>query len=74
MKLLKLTALISILFYSLLSFTDERQDFCAGYSEGYKAIKGDSASVPWCPPNSIIPPGGSAYRQGIRAGIRAAGK
>jgi hypothetical protein len=47
-------------------------DFCAGYSEGWKAIRGELAIVPICPIAPITPIGSTPYREGIKAGMRAA--
>ena len=61
------------LFFSEQTLADRNQ-YCEGFSEGYKAIKGDTAAAPWCPPMPPIPPGGTAYREGIRAGIKMAAR
>lgn len=46
--------------------------FCAGFSEGYKVIKGEMVIVPICPIRPIIPIGSTEFREGIKAGMRAA--
>ena len=49
-------------------------DFCLGFKEGYKTIKGDMVIVPICPIAPITPIGSTDFREGIKAGIRAAGR
>ena len=47
--------------------------FCDGYSEGYKSVKGDMVIVPICPIEPITPIGSTAFREGIKAGMKKAG-
>lgn len=47
-------------------------DFCSGFSEGYKSIKGELVIVPICPIAPITPIGSTDFREGIKAGISAA--
>ncbi len=49
-----------------------QEEFCAGFVEGYKSIKGDMVIVPICPIAPITPIGSTDFREGIKAGIRAA--
>lgn len=49
-----------------------QDEFCAGFSEGYKSIKGDMVMVPMCPMAPMTPMGTTDFRQGFLAGIRAA--
>lgn len=53
------------------AFKTPRDEFCAGFAEGYKAIR-NNESVPACP---AIPsePESNLFRAGSRAGVRAAG-
>lgn len=51
-----------------------KQEFCNGFAEGYKSIKGEMGLVPMCPMAPITPMGSTAFREGIKAGIRAAGR
>lgn len=51
-----------------------QDEFCAGFKEGYKSIKGNTAIVPICPIAPITPIGSTDFREGIKAGIRAAKK
>ena len=46
--------------------------FCAGFVEGYKSVKGDMAVVPACPAAPPTPVGSTPFREGLKAGIRAA--
>lgn len=49
-----------------------QDEFCAGFTEGYKSIKGDIALVPLCPLPPLTPLGSTPFREGIKAGIIAA--
>ena len=49
-----------------------QDEFCHGFEEGYKTVKGDMVIVPICPIAPITPIGSTDYREGIKAGIRAA--
>ena len=62
-------AVLSIM--SAMSFAT-REEFCAGFIEGYKSIKGNMAMVPMCPLTPLTPLGSTDFREGIKAGIRAA--
>ena len=52
----------------------DQDEFCAGFEEGYKTVKGDMVIVPICPIAPITPIGSTDFREGIKAGIRAAGR
>ena len=62
---------LGVLCVSHLAFANQG-DFCAGFTEGYKTIKGDMVIVPICPIAPITPIGSTDYREGIKAGIAAA--
>jgi len=63
----------AILTAGLTSTVFAGQDaFCAGFEEGYKTVKGDMVIVPICPIPPITPIGSTDFREGIKAGIRAA--
>jgi hypothetical protein len=49
-----------------------QDDFCRGFEEGYKTIKGDMVLVPLCPLAPVTPLGSTDYREGIKAGMKAA--
>lgn len=49
-----------------------QQDFCAGFEQGFKAIKGNMVILPICPIAPITPIGSTDFQEGIKAGIRAA--
>lgn len=51
-----------------------QDEFCAGFEEGYKSIKGDMVLVPLCPLAPLTPLGSTDFREGIKAGIRAASR
>lgn len=50
----------------------DQAEFCAGFEEGYKTVKGDMVIVPICPIAPITPIGSTDYREGLKAGMRAA--
>lgn len=49
-------------------------EFCAGFEEGYKAIKGNMILVPLCPLASLTQIGSTDFGEGIKAGIQAASR
>ena len=49
-----------------------QDEFCAGFEEGFRSIKGSMAMLPLCPLAPLTPLGSTAFREGIKAGIRAA--
>ena len=56
-----------------LSFTIEaKSEFCRGFEEGYRMVKGDMVIVPICPIPPITPIGSTPYREGLKAGIERA--
>mgnify|MGYP000462237441 CR=1 FL=1 len=50
-----------------------QDEFKAGFEEGYKSIKGDMVLVPLCPLAPLTPLGSTPFREGLKAGIKAAG-
>ena len=71
--LLKTTAAILAVAASTALFAGQ-DEFCAGFEEGYKSIKGDMVIVPICPIAPITPIGSTDFREGIKAGISAASR
>ena len=57
------------LTFGSISFGSE---FCDGFEEGYKIVKGNIVVVPVCPVAPVTPVGSTPFREGIKAGIRAA--
>ena len=57
---------------STRSSRDEQRDFCNGFEEGWRTVKGDLAIVPICPIAPIPPIGSTPYREGIKAGMARA--
>ena len=47
-------------------------EFCAGFVEGYKSVKGNLAVVPACPAAPATPVDSTDFREGLKAGMRAA--
>lgn len=76
MGLRKFIAGICILFATLSTAVSAspRDEFCAGFSEGYKSIKGNMVMVPLCPLAPLTPLGSTPFREGIKAGISAASR
>lgn len=68
---MKKTILICAIVFSSFSFAG-RSEYCAGFSEGYKSIKGNMVIVPICPIAPLTPIGSTDFREGIKAGIAAA--
>jgi hypothetical protein len=50
----------------------DKDTFCDGFAEGWKTAKGEYSIVPICPIPPITPIGSTPYREGIKAGMRAA--
>ena len=50
----------------------QNTDFCNGFSEGWKTLKGELTIVPICPIEPITPIGSTPYREGLKAGMAAA--
>ncbi len=50
----------------------QNSEFCDGFSEGWKTLNGELTIVPICPIEPITPIGSTPYREGIKAGMRAA--
>lgn len=48
-----------------------KSEFCQGFEEGWKSIVG-GALVPICPIEPITPIGSTSFREGLKAGERAA--
>ena len=72
MKKLSLVALTTLAIFGVQLAQAGQEEFCAGFREGYKSIKGDMVIVPICPIAPITPIGSTDFREGIKAGIRAA--
>lgn len=64
-----LLILLTLVSVTALADSDE---FCQGFEEGYKTIKGDMVIVPICPIEPITPIGSTSYREGLKAGMRTA--
>jgi hypothetical protein len=68
---MKYLILIILLLTSINTFAS-KSEFCTGFEEGYKSIKGDMILVPLCPLEPLTPIGTTPFREGIKSGIRAA--
>ena len=73
---MKKVVAIFVMFLLTLTFSNisfaSQSEFCAGFEEGYKTIKGNMALVPLCPLAPLTPLGSTPYREGIKAGISKA--
>ncbi len=55
-----------------IASADSQSDFCAGFKEGYRMVRGDLVQVPQCPQGTQAPQGSTPYREGVKAGMKAA--
>lgn len=51
----------------------DQDEYCDGFRDGYRKIKGSTATVPACPKMPSKHENATDYREGYQAGIRAAG-
>ena len=70
-KIISKVALFTLIFLISPSVF-AKSEFCQGFEEGYKSVKGNMVIVPICPIAPITPIGSTPFREGIKAGIRAA--
>ncbi|SHK47810.1 hypothetical protein [Fibrobacter sp. UWB12] len=71
-KTFVMSVIVMVFCLITLSYANDRDEFCAGFEEGYKAIKGNMVIVPICPIPPITPIGSTPYREGLKAGMKAA--
>ena len=64
---------ITLVLLSTTLFAGQRE-FCEGFKEGYKTIKGNLVVVPVCPVGPVTPVGSTDYREGLKAGMKRAKK
>ena len=74
MKKIKFCFVAAITLGVMQSSYAGQDEFCSGFSEGYKSIKGDMVIVPICPIAPITPIGSTDFREGIKAGMNAASR
>ena len=67
---MKKILMLSILL--IIGTAQAETEFCRGFEEGYKIIKGDNVYVPFCPFEPFTPFGSTPFREGIKAGMEAA--
>lgn len=70
--MMRAVSIFVVTFFFLSSANADQAEFCAGFAEGYKAVKGDIVIVPICPIAPITPIGSTDYREGLKAGMEAA--
>ncbi len=63
--------LIAFLVIVVTSANAFGSEFCSGFEEGFKIVKGDMSITPICPIEPITPIGSTPYREGIKAGMLA---
>ena len=72
----KIITIKFIFLFILLVFSPKiyanQSEFCAGFAEGYKAVKGNMAMVPMCPLAPLTPLNSTAYREGLKRGMSQA--
>ena len=68
----KILSLCCLLLSSLIPLYGDYEDFKRGFIEGYKTVKGDMVIIPVIPVQPITPVGSNDYREGLKAGIKAA--
>ena len=66
-------AVFSIMLLVTTAMADQAE-FCAGFEQGYQAIKGNMVIVPICPIEPITPINSTPFQEGIKAGIAAASR
>ncbi len=72
MKIKQLLTTVILIIGLTSSVFAGQNEFCAGFKEGYKTVKGDMVLVPLCPLAPLTPLDSTDFREGIKAGIRAA--
>ncbi len=68
------TYFLTVILSCFTSSTYAQSDFCKGFEEGWKAIKGDNVFVPFCPFEPFTPFNSTPFREGIKAGMLMAQK
>lgn len=68
----KLMLFIGLLLMMPMVVFASGDEFCAGFEEGYRMIKGDMVLLPICPLAPLTPLGSNNFREGIKAEILAA--
>lgn len=67
---MKILMLLASMMFTPFAFGGDA--FCDGFEEGYKSVKGDLGVVPVCPVEPVTPVGSNSWREGLKAGMRAA--
>lgn len=68
-----IAAVFTFLMLATTAMADQ-VEFCAGFEQGYQAIKGNMVIVPICPIEPITPINSTPFQEGIKAGIAAASR
>ena len=67
-----LVPLLGLFFFAgAVELNADQEDYNSGYSEGFKAIQGDTILVPLTPLEPLTPLGSTPYREGILDGVEA---
>lgn len=67
-----LLPLILLLALPIAAHGQRKSEFCRGFEEGWKAIRGELALTPLCPVEPITPIGSTPFREGLKAGMARA--
>ena len=70
-KIISKVALFTFIIF-MSSSVFAKSEFCKGFEEGYKTVKGNMVIVPICPVAPVTPVGSTPFREGIKAGMKAA--
>ncbi len=66
---MKITLVAVLVMFAQVSLAS---DFCDGFKEGYRLIKGNNFTVPVCPVEPARVTNATMRQQGMKAGMRAA--
>lgn len=72
MKLTLTSAIVAVSMSLSFPVVAGQGEFCDGFEEGYKSLKGDMVIMPICPIAPITPVGSKDFREGLKLGIREA--
>lgn len=73
LAVLSTLATLAALATSGCAYSGPQAEFCAGFADGYKALRGGGVVLPACPAMPVLPAGASPLREGLKQGMQAAG-
>jgi hypothetical protein len=68
---MKVITLASVILLATASMS-LASEFCDGFEEGYKTIKGNNVYIPYCPYEPYTPYGSTPFQEGLKAGMKKA--